>query len=128
MRLLLDTHALLWWQTDDDRLSDRARDAIADEANEVHVSAASAWEIATKQRLGKLDEAPDAARRFSELIAADGFLHLPISHLHGLQAGGYRVGHRDPFDRMLAAQSEIEDLVLVTRDPAFELFGTRTLW
>jgi PIN domain nuclease of toxin-antitoxin system len=128
MRLLLDTHALLWWQTDDKRLSDRARVLIADETNEIFVSAASAWEIATKQRLGKLDEVPDAASRFTELVAADGFSHLPISHVHSLRAGGYKVGHRDPFDRMLAAQSELEDLVLVTRDPAFTLFCNETMW
>jgi PIN domain nuclease of toxin-antitoxin system len=71
---------------------------------------------------------PEAAARFSELVAADGFTHLPITHLHSLQAGGYRVDHRDPFDRMLAAQSEIEGLPLVTRDPAFDLFETDTLW
>ena len=128
MRLLLDTHALLWWFTDDDRLSDTARRVIGDEANEVFVSAASAWEIATKERLGKLDGVPDAAARFAELVAADGFVHLPVSYLHGLRAGGYELPHRDPFDRMLAAQSELESLVLVTRDPVFEAFGTRTVW
>lgn len=128
MRLLLDTHALLWWFTADPRLSDRARAAIADEANEVYVSAASAWEIATKQRLGKLDEVPQATERFAELVAADGFLHLPVSHIHGLRAAGYNHAHRDPFDRMLAAQSELESMVLVTRDPAFETFKVATLW
>jgi len=128
MRLLLDTHALLWWFTDDRRLSTDARAAIADEGNEVLVSAASAWEIATKQRLGKLDEVPKAAERFSELVAADGFGHLAVSHLHALRAGGYNSEHRDPFDRMLAAQSELESLVLVTRDPAFAGFPVKTLW
>jgi len=92
------------------------------------VSAASAWEIATKERLGKLEGVPEVAARFNELIAADGFTHLPVTHLHGLQAGSYAMPHRDPFDRMLAAQSDIESLALVTRDPAFGAFGTRTLW
>ncbi|MGB5736036.1 MAG: type II toxin-antitoxin system VapC family toxin [Thiohalocapsa sp.] len=128
MRLLLDTHALLWWFTDDARLSDRARAAIADPANTIHASAASAWEIATKQRIGKLEEVPDAAARYAELVAADGFLHLPVSYLHALRAGGWVVGHRDPFDRMLAAQSMLEGLPLVTRDSTFELFGVETLW
>jgi PIN domain nuclease of toxin-antitoxin system len=128
MRLLLDTHALLWWFTDDGRLSDTARRAIGDEANEVFVSAASAWEIATKERLGKLDGVPDAAARFAELVAADAFVHLPVSYLHALRAGGYELPHRDPFDRVLAAQSELESLVLVTRDPVFEALGTRTVW
>ena len=80
MRLLLDTHALLWWFTDDRQLSTKARSAIADLGNDVLVSAASAWEIATKQRLGKLNEVPQAAERFSELVAADGFGQLPISY------------------------------------------------
>ncbi len=128
MRLLLDTHALLWWFTADPRLSAKAEAAIADEANAVHVSAATAWEIATKQRLGKLDEVPQAAERFAELVAADGFLHLPVSDLHGLRAGGYVLTHRDPFDRMLAAQSELESMVLVTQDPAFAAFPVATLW
>ena len=128
MQVLLDTHTLLWWFTDDDRLSTTARDIIGDDANDVLVSAASAWEIATKQRLGKLDEVPQAADRFAELVTADGFRHLPITHLHSLRAGGYEVPHRDPFDRMLAAQSELERLALVTKDPMFSLFGVETLW
>lgn len=128
MRLLLDTHALLWWFTDDPLLSAPAREGIAQSDNEVHVSAASAWEIATKRRLGRLEGVPGVTARFGELVAADGFVHLPVTHLHGLRAGGYEIPHRDPFDRMLAAQCEIESLVLVTRDPAFEAFGIRTLW
>jgi len=128
MRYLLDTHALLWWFTDDPRLSPVAREAIADDANVVLVSAASAWEIATKHRLGKLNEAADAVRRFDELVALDGFQHLPVRHFHTLKAGGYPAEHRDPFDRMLAAQSELESVQLITCDPAFALFGTATLW
>lgn len=128
MRLLLDTHALLWWWTDDPQLSDAARQVISDTANTVFVSAASAWELATKHRIGKLGEAGEAVARFDELVLADGFEHLPISHYHCLKAGTYVLEHRDPFDRMLAAQSELEGLILVTRDPAFRLFGTATLW
>ena len=128
MRLLLDTHALLWWWTDGPALSKEARRAISDPSLEVNVSAASAWEIATLQRLGRLDHAPGAVQRYHELVLADGFRHLPISHLHCLRAGSYSVDHRDPFDRMLAAQSEMEMLTLVTKDPAFDDFGTRVLW
>lgn len=128
MRLLLDTHAFLWWVTDDPRLSDRAREAISDDGNPVFVSAASAWEMATKHRLGKLGAAERAVERFDELVAADGFAHLAVNYLHALKAGRYVVEHRDPFDRMLAAQSELEGLRLVTCDPAFIAFTTRTLW
>ena len=128
MRLLLDTHAFLWWVTNDERLSATAKQAIADPDNEVFVSAASAWEIATKQRLGKLEGLPEVVERYGELVAADGFQHLAVDHQHALRAGGYAVDHRDPFDRMLAAQSELERLPLVTRDPAFARFGTRLFW
>lgn len=128
MRVLLDTHAFLWWTTNNPRLSARARQVIADTDNSIYISAASAWEIATKQRLGKLKGVPDATTRFSELVTADGFDHLPITHLHALRSGGFKVAHRDPFDRMLAAQSEIERLPLLTCDPAFEQFGIETLW
>lgn len=128
MRVLLDTHALLWWFTDDPKLSSVARQLITDESNAVFVSAASAWEIATKYRLGRLAGLPELSSRFSELVAADGFTHLPMTYLHSLRAGGYTTAHRDPFDRMLAAQSDLEALVLLTRDPAFEAFRTRTLW
>ena len=128
MRLLLDTHALLWWFTDDPRLSTRARALIADTSNEVFVSAASTWEIATKHRLGKLDSAADVVLRFEELLQADGFTPLGISNRHSLRAGAFQVPHRDPFDRMLAAQAELEALPLVTLDPAFALFEVTTVW
>lgn len=128
MRLLLDTHALLWWFTDDDRLPKNARRVISDESNEVFASAASAWEIATKQRLGKLPEVPNAAERYTELVDADGFIHLPVTHLHSLRAGSYDMAHRDPFDRVLAAQAELEGLDLLTLDPAFRNFAVKTIW
>lgn len=128
MRLLLDTHVLLWWWTDNASLSKEARSAIADSASEVYVSAASAWEIASLRRLGRLDHAPDAVRRFHDLVQADGFQHLAVNYLHCLRAGTYSLDHRDPFDRMLAAQAEMELLTLVTKDASFKHFGTRVLW
>ncbi len=128
MRLLLDTHALLWWFTDDPRLSPRARGLIHDEANEVLVCPASAWEVATKHRLGKLTGVEDAVARFQELVAADGFTPLPITLRHGLRAGAHPAQHRDPFDRMLAAQAEIEGVPLVTLDQALEQFGIEIVW
>ena len=128
MNLLLDAHTSLWWISDDARLSVAARCAIQDESREIYVSAATAMEVATKLRIGKLHEAAEAVARFDELVAADGFQRLPVTHFHSLKAGSYGADHRDPFDRLLAAQSELESLVLVTRDPAFEQFGTPTLW
>jgi PIN domain nuclease of toxin-antitoxin system len=128
MRLLLDTHALLWWFTDDPQLSDTARRAILDPANDIAVSAASAWEVATKVRLGKLPHAEAALPRWRELLAADGFDRAPIRQEHGLRAGSYASTHRDPFDRILAAQAELDDYVLGTLDAAFAGFPVRTLW
>jgi len=128
VKLLLDTHALLWWFTDAPELSGKVREAIADERNRILVSAASAWELATKHRLGKLEQAAEALFRFKELIAADGFEHLPVSYLHAIKAGSYASGHRDPFDRILAAQSGLEAATLVTCDPVFQGFAVEVLW
>jgi PIN domain nuclease of toxin-antitoxin system len=129
LKLLLDTHALIWWWLDDPQLSPAARKAIGDDSNAVCVSAASAWEILTKQRRGKLPGLPaDLVSSYSGLLAEDGFQPLAISTAHALLAGNHPAEHRDPFDRMLAAQAEIEGAVLVTRDPAFGQFEVRTLW
>jgi PIN domain nuclease of toxin-antitoxin system len=128
MKLLLDTHTLLWWWTDYPQLPDTTRTLIADESNQVLVSAASAWEIATEHRLGKLAEAGEAILRFNEPVEADGFRHLPVNFLHSLKVGAYPVEHRDPFDRELAAQAELESAILATRDPAFAVFGTQVVW
>ena len=128
MRLLLDTPALLWWLTDDPQLSATARQWLGDEANQVLVSAASAWEIATKQRIGKLQGIAPVADWYNELVAADGFVHLPITHAHALRAGAFAVAHRDPFDRMLAAQADLESLSLLTCDTALAAFARKTVW
>ena len=126
--LLLDTHALLWWLADPDRLSPAAHGAIEDPGNRVHVSAASGWEIATKVRLGKLPAANELLGELPELLVGQGFQLLPITLLHGLHAGGYNLAHRDPFDRLLAAQAELSDLTLVSLDPALQAFPCRLLW
>ena len=128
MRVLLDTHALLWWWTDSPSLSSTAREVIAAPANEIFVSTASVWEIRTKQRLGKLSLIPDLSVHFGELLQKSRFTVLDIGWRHALVAGGYPADHRDPFDRMLAAQSALEALPLVTRDPVFSAFGNPCLW
>ena len=128
MKLLLDTHALLWWWKDDPRLSQRAAKAIADEGNTVLVSAASAWEIATKLCIGKLSGAERAVREFNELIVADDFGQLAVSYQHAFKVGAFAIAHRDPFDRMLAAQAIIEGATLVTEDAAMKLFRAKCFW
>jgi PIN domain nuclease of toxin-antitoxin system len=128
VRLLLDTHALLWWLDGDRRLSLKARRAIANQSNAILVSAASAWEITTKARLGKLPGASDVAADVAACVAAQGFLSLDITLLHAQRAGSLAGRHRDPFDRMLIAQSQIEDVALVTDDDAFDVFDVRRLW
>lgn len=128
LRLLLDTRALLWWLTDDERLSTAARRHIANELAEVFVSSASALEIAIKYRLGKLGLAGTIIRRYDSLLAEQGFIHLPVNHEHALMAGNYPHKHRDPFDRLLAAQAEIEGLGLVSQDPAMRGFDVELIW
>ena len=128
MRLLLDTHALLWWLDGDRRLSLKARRAIASESNSILVSAVSAWEITTKARLGKLAGATDVAADVAACVASQGFLPLDITMLHAQRAGRLPGAHRDPFDRMLIAQSQIEDVALVSDDEAFDAFDVRRFW
>lgn len=128
MRYLLDTHTLLWFGEDDPRLSSSARAALSDEAAEIFASAANAWEIATKHRLGKLPGAAALAADFTGIVDRLGFAQLPISVPHGQLAGALPGPHKDPFDRMLAAQALIESLQLVSNDKAFDAFGVRRLW
>jgi PIN domain nuclease of toxin-antitoxin system len=128
MRLLLDTHAFLWWLDGDASLSLIARETIADEANEVFLSAASAWEITTKHRLGKLPGAALVAADVAACVAGQGFLELPITLAHAQIAGSLAGPRRDPFDRMLIAQAMVESLVLVSNELAFDAYGARRLW
>lgn len=128
MRLLLDTHALIWWLAGDGALSDRAREAIADETNTVAVSAASAMEIATKFRIGKLSQAALLAQNFEAIIADQGFAELAISVHHARLAGEMNISHKDPFDRLLIAQAQAEDMVLVSNETLFDTFAVNRLW
>lgn len=125
---LLDTHALLWWLFDDRSLSRKARALLREPDNRIVVSSASAWEIAIKHRIGRLDSAAPLVRDFSAWIAKAGFTELGMNSAHALLAGSWKVAHKDPFDRMLAAQSREERMPLITRDPAFADFGIDTVW
>jgi PIN domain nuclease of toxin-antitoxin system len=128
LRLLLDTHALIWWLAGDDALSRKARDAIADEANGVFVSAASAMEVATKFRIGKLPGAALLAQNFEALVAEQGFAELPISVHHARMAGEMAIAHKDPFDRLLIAQALAEDMVLVSNEVVFDAAAVKRIW
>jgi PIN domain nuclease of toxin-antitoxin system len=127
-RLLLDTHAFLWWLAGDERLSRDAREAISKELDPIFVSAASVWEIATKHRLGKLPAASAIAGDLVRVIESQGFVGLPITIRHGETAGALPGPHRDPFDRMLISQALLDDLVLVSNEQAFGAYGARLLW
>ena len=128
MNLLLDAHAFLWWMINDLRLSRRAYRVVSDPANRVFLSAAAAWEFATKHRLGKLPEAVNVLPRFRISLAEVRIDSLPISLDHALAAGAYTIPHRDPFDRLIAAQGEIEGMAIVTNDRAFRQFPVETIW
>lgn len=124
-RLLLDTHAFLWWLADDAQLGPKARAAIAEPRNTVLVSAATGWAIAIKSALGKVEV--DVPESLDALVEDEGFVHLPITFFHGEQAGWLPAHHRDPFDRMLVAQAQAEGLRIVTRDPNIAAYGIRVL-
>ena len=128
MRLLLDTHALLWWLFDDPQLPQRVRKAIGDLGTQAYVSSATGWEIAIKSRLGKLPYAQEAVSRLPELVRASQMEVLPITLEHALAAGALPGPLKDPFDRMLIAQAQAEDLTLVSIDRAFKRYKVPLLW
>ena len=128
MRLLLDTHAVLWWFLDDPALSPAARQAIGAADAEVLVSAVSAMEVTTKFRLGKLPQAAALASRFEELVEGYGFAPLSITLRHASLAGSLQLAHKDPFDRLLIAQALVEDVVLVSNERVFDPSGVQRLW
>ena len=128
MRILLDTHAFVWWTVEPERLSKTAYESIADEANAVIVSAASAWEIATKHRIGKLAEADALAHDVAGAIASQGFEELAITVTDAERAGRLPGPHRDPFDRILIAQALVHDVAVVSLDRAFDRYGVNRIW
>ena len=123
--MLLDTHIFLWWLFDDPKLHSGIRKFVKDRNNAVFVSTASVWEIATKYRLGKLPEAAKVARNVPEWIIRAGFESMPVTAEHAQLAGNWNLSHRDPFDRMLAAQAKLEEMPLATVDTLIKNFPVK---
>lgn len=124
--VLLDTHALIWWASEKKKLSRKVQRLLDDDATSVFVSAASAWEIAIKVRLGKLRwDVPESVESY---CISQGFELLPVTFAHGERAGSWPHAHGDPFDRMLAAQAERQGIPIATNDPAIKVFGVETIW
>jgi PIN domain nuclease of toxin-antitoxin system len=119
-RYLIDTHVLLWWIFDDPKLDQNIREIIQNPNNKIIVSSASAWEIATKYRIGKLPEAKELLENYDQIIQKARFSQLSITTAHALRAGSLPIQHRDPFDRMIMAQSELEKIPVITYDSAFK--------
>jgi PIN domain nuclease of toxin-antitoxin system len=128
LRLLLDTHTLIWWMTSDPHLSKAARSAIEHRSNVPLVSAVSAWEIATKVRLGRLPTATDLVQNFVAELKVHRIEILEMSAEHGIRAGLLPGPHQDPFDRMLIAQAQAEDMPIVSNDRALDGYGVHRIW
>ena len=120
MSYLIDTHIFLWWLFDDPKLHTECRDIIRNPDHRIIVSSASAWEIATKYRIGKLPEAKQLVEQYSQILYQAKFIELAITTAHALRAGSLPIAHRDPFDRMIMAQAELESLPVITYDAAFQ--------
>jgi PIN domain nuclease of toxin-antitoxin system len=127
-KYLLDTHTLLWWFYEPERLSPQVHGAIADAASLVYCSAVSAMEISTKYRIGKLEMAKSLATEFVDEIRVEGFAELSLTAAHAQQGGNLLIPHQDPFDRMLIAQAQIEQMTLVSNEKIFDQFGVIRLW
>ena len=128
MRLLVDTHAFLWWLDGDRRLPPRVRAVLGHPEHEILVSAASVWEITTKARLGKLPGATDVAADVPSCIASQGFVPLPITVQHTQRAGALAGSHRDPFDRMLIVQAQAEGVPIASNERVFDDYGVARFW
>ena len=128
VKFLLDTCTLLWWWSEPEKLSSKVMALLRDPRNLVYVSAASAWEVATKTRIGKMPDGSRMLNEWSHRLGVDGFKDLPITSAHAARAGMLPGEHRDPFDRMLAAQGLLEDLPVLTCDPQIAGLGAETRW
>ncbi|AFZ12091.1 PilT protein domain protein [Crinalium epipsammum PCC 9333] len=117
---LIDTHILLWWLFDDPKLNTTCQEIIRNPNHRILVSSVSAWEIATKYRIGKLPEAKKLVEQYSQILHQAKFIELAITNAHALRAGSLAIAHRDPFDRMIMAQAELESLPVITYDQAFQ--------
>jgi PIN domain nuclease of toxin-antitoxin system len=120
MSYLIDTHIFLWWLFNDPKLDTTCRDIIRNPAHRIFVSSVSAWEISTKYRIGKLPEAKQLVEQYSQILHQAKFIELAITSAHALRAGSLPIAHRDPFDRMIMAQAELESLPVITYDKAFQ--------
>lgn len=128
MQVLLDTHSFLWWIGDDHQLSDKARSTIEDSSNQIFLSAASGWEIAIKTQLGKLTLPHSPEVFVSEQLQLNGFQPLSVSLSHSLHTASLPAIHRDPFDRILVAQSQVEKMAIITSDPLIQRYKVNTIW
>jgi PIN domain nuclease of toxin-antitoxin system len=126
-RALVDTHALVWWLEGREKLSAKARAVIEDSETDIYISAASAWELAIKSQIGKF-RANVLVRNLDHQIQEEGFIELPISIEHALRAGLLSGGHKDPFDRMLIAQAQVENLPVITKDDWFDDYSVQRIW
>jgi len=128
MKALLDTHVFLWWITDDPRLSPRVREIIADGANELYLSAASGWEIAIKAKLGRLRLPDDPERFILKHLELNAIKTLPVQMIHALHVYKLPEHHRDPFDRLLIAQAQLEKVPILTADPQISRYEVEVIW
>ena len=120
-KYLIDTHILLWWVFDDPKLDQISRQIIENSDNQIFVSSASAWEIATKYRIGKLPSAQELVENYAQVVQEANFWEISITNAHAIRAGSLPIAHRDPFDRMIMAQGELEKIPIITHDSAFNL-------
>jgi PIN domain nuclease of toxin-antitoxin system len=128
VQVFLDTHTLIWWVLGDPSLSLPARQVIGDPTNQIFVSAASAWEITTKYRIGRLPAAAQLATGLPRILSSQGFIPLQITVLHACMAGLLQGTHKDPFDRMLATQAMPTKMPIVSNDPALDQFSVARIW
>lgn len=127
-RLLLDTHVLLWWSAEPEKLPSTVHDAMREHRDRTFVSAVSAYEIALKHRIGKLPNVEGLIAELSHSLVEDGFQQMPVSCRHAIVAGGLDLRHKDPFDRLLIAQALVEKVTLVSKEDLFDSFGVDRLW